>query len=97
MQRFRFKNNLIRLKKNYKNNTQKKIIVFKCSIQLKYSINLFILNNYFLKKNKFTRIKSICMFSGKYKKTFRSICINRWNLKNSILNNKVPNIKKFSW
>jgi len=66
----------------------------------------FKLNNYYQylklcsinnKYNKSSRLKNMCLITGKYKAIFKQINLNRKFLKTFLLNNKVPNIKKIYW
>ena len=79
------KNNIIKINKK-KNNFSYKSIYF--------LLKLCDINN---KYNKLSRIKNICLITGKYKTIFKQINLNRKFLKGFLLNNKVPNIEKIYW
>lgn len=67
--------------------------------------NFFYKNIYFFHKlndienkyNKLSRLKNMCLITGKYKTIFKQINLNRKFLKTFLLNNKVPNIEKVYW
>ena len=93
----RFRRNFNKLKKiKY---SLKKNNILKSSFKKN---NFFYKNIYFFKKlvfvenkyNKLSRLKNICLITGKYKTIFKQINLNRKFLKTFLLNNKVPNIEK---
>jgi len=77
--------NIIKINKKKNNFTYKSIYFFfkLCGVNNKY--------------NKLSRLKNICLITGKYKTIFKQINLNRKFLKTFLLNNKVPNIEKIYW
>ena len=60
---------------------------------VKLNKNLIFINFKILKR----KFLNLCYKTCKFKKTFKSFPINRWELSKTLKNNNVPNIKKFVW